>query len=169
MPFAIGGHHMAPRYSRAIRDVLMLVIIGGPLAAALLGFLGGGDPATATVRTGGTMLAVTAPETLRSGNWFEVEMAVSPQADVADLTLSIDRALWHRLSIDTMVPDAESAESLDGRYRYHFGEVKSGETFRLKIDGQIQPDGMRKLQGAVTAGDGERQLATLPVAIRILP
>lgn len=169
LPFAIGEQHMSPSHRRPLRDVLAAVIIGGPIGAALFGLLGGNDAATATVRAPAAQVSVTAPQVLRSGNWFEVEVEVAPSADVPDLTIAIDRALWRRLSVDTMVPDAESAESLDGRYRYHFGPVKRGETFVLKIDGQIQPDGMRRLQGRVTAGDGERPLADVPIGITVLP
>lgn len=169
LPFALAPRHLAPRHRRLTRDMLAALVIGLPLAAAMLGLLGGNDPATATIRSPAAQLSVTAPQVLRSGNWFEVEMQVVPTADVADLTIAIDRELWRRLSIDTMVPDAESAESLDGRYRYHFGPVKRGQPFALKIDGQIQPDGARRLEGRVVTGDGERQAASMPVGITVLP
>jgi len=68
-----------------------------------------------------------------------------------------------------MVPDAESAESTGGRYRYHFGKVKAGETFAMKLDGQIQPDGPRMLQGRIEAADDAAPLVGIPVAITVLP
>jgi hypothetical protein len=168
-PFGIGREHLDPPANRWARVTMTFVFIGGPILAALLGLLGGGDETPVTVRTPAASLTVEAPQILRSGNWFETLVTVAPAADVANLTISIDQPLWRGMSIDTAVPDAEKAEALDGTFTYSFGPVKHGQAFVFKLDGQIQPRGMRRLAGTVAARDGDRLLARVPLAIQVLP
>jgi hypothetical protein len=169
LPFGLNERHVrAPRMAR-LRNLGVAALIGLPIAAALAGVLGGGAPQVSRGSSSAAHMTVTAPAVLRSGNWFETELDITPSAAVEDLTIRIDQGLWHRLSIDTMVPDAESAEALDGRYSYHFGKVEAGERFTLKLDGQIQPAGLRRLEGAFEAADGDRPLVRVPVSITVLP
>jgi hypothetical protein len=169
LPFGLDERHARPPRTAWLRNLGVAVFIGLPIAAALAGLLGGGAPRVTTAATPAALMSVTAPAVLRSGNWFETEVIVTPAAPVDDLTIRIDKTLWHRLSIDTMVPDAESAEALDGRYIYHFGKVEARQRFTLKLDGQIQPAGLRRLTGAFEAADGERPLVRVPIRIMVLP
>lgn len=168
-PLGIGERHLRSRFLSRWRPWLAAVLFGVPLLAALLGFLGGGRDATFRAASPQAAMTITTPGVLRSGNWFETRVLVEPRADIADLTVAIDDPLWRGMSIDTLVPDAEKAESKDGSFAYGFGRVKAGERFVLKIDGQIQPRGLRRLRGDVTLRDGDRPLAVAPVSIQVLP
>ncbi|HUD30459.1 MAG TPA: hypothetical protein VMQ93_16445, partial [Novosphingobium sp.] len=106
---------------------------------------------------------------LRSGNWFETQLTVTPARDVKDLVMAVDQPLWRGMSIDTIAPDAESAEGLDGTFSYHFGEVKAGEPLRIKFDGQIQPRALRVLAGDITIADDKTDLIAIPLSITVLP
>lgn len=169
LPFGLTGRNACPARSARLRNIGVVALIGLPIAAALAGLLGGGAPRKSVAATPAAVMTVTSPAVLRSGNWFETEVMVKPAAPVDDLTIRIDKGLWHRLSIDTMVPDAESAEALEGRYIYHFGKVEARQRFTLKLDGQIQPAGWRRLEGAFEAADGERPLVGMPISITVLP
>lgn len=158
-----------PRGTPWIRRLLIAVLIAAPLAIAMTGVLGGGPMRDNVARAPEATLTVTAPPVLRSGNWFEVQVSARPNRDLADLTIAIDQPLWDRQSIDTIAPDAEKAEFKDGRYRYSFGPAKAGETFAVKFDGQIQPNGLRRLRGAMRLMDGEAELARVPLTITVLP
>lgn len=168
-PYGIDAAHLAPASTGRPRTLLTLLLIGGPLLAALLGWLGGGRETTFAARTAQAALTVETPGILRSGNWFETRIVVEPAVDVADLTIAIDQPLWRGMSIDTAVPDAEKVETLDDRFTYSFGALDRGKRFVFKLDGQIQPRGFRQLSGQVTARDGDRVLAQVPVAITVLP
>jgi len=168
LPYRIEERHLQAR-RKSWRPLLLLVILGIPLLSALLGLLGGGTPRTATASTTAVKLTMETPRVLRSGNWFETQMIVDTTVDVADLTIAIDQALWRRMSVDTLVPDAKEAKSVDSRFVYSFGPVARGERFVFKLDGQIQPYGLRRLEGRVTVRDGERPLASLPVTVLVLP
>ncbi|RZK02131.1 MAG: hypothetical protein EOO76_08045 [Novosphingobium sp.] len=168
-PIGIEARHLAPASSGWLRTSLTVVLIGGPLMAALLGWLGGGDEKIFAARGQQVSLAVETPDILRSGNWFETRVVVEPRADINDLAIAIDQPLWRGMSIDTTVPDAEKVDTLDDRFTYSFGPIKAGERFVLKIDGQIQPRGLRRLEGKVAVLDGERRLIEVPVAVTVLP
>ncbi len=168
-PFGILPRHIGGGALGWGRPLGRFVVIGVPLLAALLGLLGGGAPHVTSVASSTVTLSVEAPRVLRSGNWFETRVIVEPAADIADLTIAVDRPLWRRMSIDTMAPDAEKAESTGGAYAYGFGPVRRGERFVLKLDGQIQPQWLRRLHGRIAVRDGDRPLASVPVSLLVLP
>lgn len=168
-PFGIGSHHLESRSPPWRRGLLSLVLIGGPLLAAMLGLLGGTGPSATRVRTPAALLVVETPAILRSGNWFETLVTVEPTEDVADLTIALDQPLWRAMSIDTLAPDAEKSEAKDGTFSYSFGPLRRGQRFVLKLDGQIQPRGFRVLRGRVAASDGDRLLAAVALSTKVLP
>lgn len=168
-PFGIEDRHLRSGRMARWRPWLAPIVLGVPLLAALLGFLGGSGDTTVRASSPQADMEVVTPGTLRSGNWFETRVVVSPRADIADLTIAIDQPLWHGMSIDTVIPDAGKVEATGGGFAYSFGEVKAGERFVMKVDGQIQPRGLRRLEGAITLRDGDRPLASAPLSIWVLP
>lgn len=169
LPFAIGPQHLHERSRNRWRNLGVAVLLGGSIAAAMTGVLGGGASHTESARGAGVSAQLVYDPIVRSGNWYETTVTVRASAAVKDLTIAVDQRLWSRMSIDTVAPDAESAEALDGEYTYHFGAVKAGETFRLKLDGQIQPGLPRRQEGAFHVRDDKRELTSLPVRLTVLP
>lgn len=169
LPIGLEERHIRPRSPIWTRRVWILLLIGGPLALAMLGWLGGAEDRTMAVRTASANLTVETPTVLRSGNWFETRIVVEPQRDTTSLALAIDDRLWRGMSIDTAIPDAEKVEATGGRFTYTFGPVARGERLVFKLDGQIQPRGFRRLTGTIAAKDGEATLAQVPVALMVLP
>lgn len=167
-PFGIRKNHFYPG-NRLVARIAFFVIVGGVLLAAMLGVLGGGSAERTTARGEAAVLSVDAQRVLRSGNWFETRIEVAALQDIADLTVAIERPLWRRLSIDTLEPQPQDAEYADGAFRYSFGPLEAGDRLDLKIDGQIQPWGFRRLRGQVILLDGERPLAAVPLTVTVLP
>jgi len=169
VPYGISDlHQNVERYAR-LRTPLAVIVFALVLGSAMLGLLGGTGQKARAFASDAAVLKIEYAPVLRSGNWFEMELTVAPRADVKDLVITVDDPLWEGMSIDTIAPDAESAEALDGTYSYHFGEVKAGERFRLKLDGQIQPRAFRRLRGDIAVLDDKRPLLTAPLAITVLP
>lgn len=167
-PYRITERHIEPRRRTAAQVALWMILLA-PLLAAIFGFLGGGPSERTTVRNPLAELSVDAQRIARSGNWFETVIVAVPRRDVADLTIAIDQPLWRRMSIDTLAPDAEKAEFKEGSFRYAFGPLRAGERFEMKLDGQLQSWGYRRLRGEVELLDGERPLASVPLTITVLP
>lgn len=168
-PYGIDPRHFGPRHGPWLRPALKLLLIGLPLLAAMFGLLGGGAERVDAASAPQVRMEVVTPGIVRSGNWFETQVRVVPRADMADLTIAFDEDLWRFMSIDTLLPDAESAEFGEGRFTFHFGPVKAGDRFVLKIDGQIQPRWLRRQAGQVAVLDGETELVSAPVTLTVLP
>lgn len=168
-PYGIDPLHCeVPRLARwrtPVATAVFVVVLG----SALAGWLGGGPPKVTEYRAADAAATLEYEPVLRSGNWFETVLNVTPRHDVADLVVAVDQPLWRGMSIDTLTPDAESVEALDGRYAHHFGKVRAGERFRMKFDGQIQPRALRTLSGSIRIEDGKRSLLTMPVKVTVLP
>lgn len=168
-PYGIDALHCeVERYARW-RTPVAGAVFTTVLGAALLGWLGGGAPSVKTYVSSSARVDLEYEPVLRSGNWFETVLTITPVRHVKDLVVGVDQPLWRGMSIDTISPDAESAEGLDGAYSYHFGAVDGGQTMRIKFDGQIQPRALRILEGSITFKDGENSLMALPVKVTVLP
>jgi hypothetical protein len=168
-PFGITPKHVTGRALSRWRTVISVVVLAAVMLLAFSGLLGGASSSRIEAQGNGVSGTLEYDPIVRSGNWFETFVTVRAASDVKDLTVAIDHDLWRRMSIDTMVPDAESAEALGGAYAYHFGPVKAGETFRLKLDGQIQPGLWRRQSGSCNVLDVERELMAFPVTLTVLP
>lgn len=168
-PFGIAPRHDDVGRFAAWRTPLAVLVIVGVIGAAFTGWLGGGTDEKTRLETPMATIEMTHAGILRSGNWFETRVRITPRQALSDLVVGIDDPLWSGMSIDTIVPDAESATALDGVYAYHFGKVEAGQPFVLKFDGQIQPRSFRRLEGNLHVADGESEIATIPLRLTVLP
>ncbi len=145
------------------------VVLGAILLLAATGLLGGGRSPVERVEAPGATMTVKLPRTLRSGLFFETEVTVAAKADIADAVIAIPPSLWQDQTINSQIPAAESEEFKDGVFRFHYGPLKAGETLHAKFDGQINPPLTWGTAGAVIVLDGEREIARVPLSIRVLP
>jgi hypothetical protein len=168
-PFGIARRNLLGHARSRWRTTVTVVLLGAVLLLAFTGLLGGG--AAHRVRAQAPELSgeLAYDAIVRSGNWYETVLTVRAAREIQDLTIAVDDPLWRKMSIDTIAPDAESAEALDDEYVYHFGPAKAGESFRLKLDGQIQPGMLRRQTGAIRVRDDEREILAFPVSMTVLP
>lgn len=146
--------------------LLLLIVLLGPGLAGLFG----GQPAIVRHSSNDMVaMSVRTPETLRNGMAFETIVEVTPQRSIGDLVIAVSDVLWREMTINTMIPAAGDESHRSGFHRFSFGDAKPGETFRFKIDGQINPPLFAGTSGEVVALDGERRLAAVPVTITVLP
>jgi hypothetical protein len=168
-PYGIDAYHCEVERFARWRTPLAVLVFVVVLGSALLGWLGGGGASVKAYVSPAAKVMLEHEPILRSGNWFETVLTVTPARDVKDLVMAVDQPLWRGMSIDTIAPDAESAEGLGGTYSYHFGAVKAGEPLRIKFDGQIQPRALRVLEGDITIADDKTGLIAIPLSITVLP
>jgi hypothetical protein len=143
------------------------VVFGLVVALALSGLLG--HERTWAADAGGARLEVHTSEIIRNGEFFEMRIRVVPQADVGELVIGIDDAIWEDVTVNTMIPGAADEVNEDGETRFTFAELSSGTTFLFKIDMQINPDILGGNGGRVTVYDGDTELVATEIAITVLP
>ena len=150
-------------------SLVSIIVLGALMALALTGLLAGARTPPETVRAAAADLQVTMPRTLRNGEFFEMDVAVTARAPITDATIVLPPGLWRDMTINTMIPAASEETYKDGAFRFRYGPLKAGDTLTIKIDGQINPPLTWGTRGSVALYDGDRRLVELPVHVRVLP
>lgn len=167
-PDGIDPAHAEPRSGGGLRWIAVL-LLAAIMLAALLGAFGGGK-ARPVIATGeAALIEVRTPRVIRNGMFFETQIRVTARAPVAKAVIAVDTTLWRDMTINTMVPAPSEESFKDGAFRFDYGPLKPGESLDIKIDGQINPSLFAGTRGTVAVLDGERQLATIPLHITVLP
>lgn len=146
-----------------------LLLLAALLATGLSGTFAGQPATMRRAVSDSAALAVRMPDILRNGMAFETIVEVTPRRPVGDLVIAMSDGLWREMTINTMMPAAGEESHKDASHRFAFGRAEAGETFRFKIDGQINPPLFAGTSGMITALDGETALASVPVRIKVLP
>lgn len=168
-PDGISARHLRPAVGFRAIESLPVWILGALLCLALFGVFGGGKAQTTHVASPAADLSVRIPRTLRSGMFFEMQIDVVARAEIADLRIALPPSLWHEMTINTVVPAAESEAFEGGDFSFSYGRLRSGERLSVKVDGQINPALTLGTRGDVRLFDGDAELAGLQTTIRVLP
>jgi hypothetical protein len=169
-PDGLGDPHLSPRTGlHRHASPLSLLFLGGLLAMALAGPLGGAREEPLLGVGEAADLTVDTPRTLRNGMFFETRIVVEAKRDVARLVVAIPPELWRHQTQNSMVPAAAEETFTDGAFRFDYGPLPAGERFEVKLDLQINPDLLGGARGRVAAFDGEAELVSVPVEVKVLP
>ena len=154
-----------PRRLIALRFLVFALVIG--LAAA--GLLGGGGATSRSSENAEATFLVTSHERLRNGNLFEIRFTVAAQKTITDAVIAVPVRLLREATVNALVPAPAKERSEDGEYRFRFGRLESGDVFRFKLDGQLNPMLVGRVDGHYRLLDGEREIARLPAKLEVLP
>ena len=146
-----------------------LILLAVLMILGLAGALGGHPPSRHQVETADVVFHVLSPDRLRNGMVFETLVEIEAKKPVRQLVVSISDGLWQDMTINTMIPAAETEEYRGGFHRFSFSGLQSGEVFRFKVDGQINPPLLGQVRGTVAAWDGSRKLAAINLRTKVLP
>ena len=139
------------------------------LVVALLGFLGGAPAPTVRATSDGASLAVTTPDRLRNGMFFETRMSAVAKRPIEDAVIAVPAAMWRDATVNTIIPAAAEEEFVDGEFRFHFGPLGVGERLGVKIDGQMNPPRFGSSSGRIRLLDGEAEVVAVPVTLKVIP
>jgi hypothetical protein len=169
-PDGIKPAELEPFSGRGRRaNPLPLLILAALMVVALAGLLGGQPDRISRAESDAAVISVRSPAILRSGMFFETVVEVTPKRPVEHLVIVLSDGLWRQMTVNSMIPAAEKEEQGDGFFRFSFGKVEQGETFRFKVDGQINPPLFAGTRGEIVALDDEIRLAGLSVATKVRP
>jgi hypothetical protein len=148
---------------------ISLLILGGLLAAALAGAFGGGHAPVSVAETEAAKLMITTPGIARNGEFYETRVTITPKRPVKELVLAVTPSLWRDITQNAMIPQASDEKFEDGLYRFSYGKAEAGQAVHVQMDFQINPALFGGNRGAVSAYDGDRLLARLPVSMEVRP
>lgn len=146
-----------------------LGILAVILAVALAGFVGGAPAPTLRAASVGASLAVTTPDRLRNGMFFETRISAEAKAPIADAVIAVPAVMWRDVTVNTLIPAPAEEEFVDGEFRFHFGPLEAGEKLGFKIDGQMNPPRFGSTAGRIRLLDGEAEVVTLPISLKVIP
>ena len=162
-------HARRQSFARHYMGWAALALLGGLLALALTGVLGGQPNPTVTNDSERAELAVNTPRILRSGEFFEMRFRVRAKQPIAKPVLAVSHAYLRDLTLNTFKP-SPAGESSDGTfYRMEFDALEAGEAFEVMIDGQVNPDLFGGTKGSVELLDGEVPIARQPLELEVRP
>ena len=153
---------------RGRASLLSLILLAGLMAAGLAGLFGG-QPSTTWRADGEATLKVKTPTVLRNGMIFETIVEVRPKQPVDNLVIGVSDPLWRNMTINTMIPAASEESYMNGFRRFAFGELDQGDTLRFKIDGQTNPSLLGGTSGVIAVFDGEKELTSIAIKMKVLP
>lgn len=154
---------------KGFNPLLPLLLLAALMIAGLVGLLGGKPDMVRRVNADAAALTVRAPSVIRNGMFFETIVEVQAHRPVDDLVIAISAPLWRQMTINTMIPAASEESYSQGAQRFSFGKLEAGDSFRFKIDGQINPSLFAGTRGEIAVLDGDRRIVGTPVTMKVLP
>jgi hypothetical protein len=152
---------------RRLTGIAPIALLAAILLAALLGF--GGRETTLRATANGTTMEWHGPERIRNGEVLELRLGVTSERAIEGLVVEVPHSLWEDITISSLIPAAAEETSSDGVFRFAYGPLAPGTEFRLKVDGQLNPDIAGGNAGVVRVLDGDVELVSLSVTIEVLP
>lgn len=163
------SHAKAVGGLRAHASLNAFLVLGGLVALAMTGLLGGRPSPITVVTAPAATLQVKLARPLRSGLFFETRIVIVARRDIAKPVIGIDPTLWRDLTINSHIPAAIDETFKDGQYRFEYAAIKAGDTLEIKIDGQTNPPMVGSLTGNITLLDGDARLTETRLSIPVLP
>lgn len=148
---------------------ISILLLGGILLAAWLGVTGGQPSPPRMADFGDARLIVKTPTTIRNGEFFETDITLTAKAPIEDAVIAVTPALWHDMTVNTMIPAAVEESFEDSRFRFAYGPLDAGESLHVKIDGQINPPLFAGTEGEIAVLDGDRRIGAMPLRIKVRP
>ena len=148
---------------------ISILILGGLLVAAGVGLLGGQPSPPRTANFGDARLVVKTPTIIRNGEFFETDLTLTAQAPIQDAVIAVSPALWHDMTVNTMIPAPAEESFRNGQFHFSYGPLGAGESVHVKIDGQINPPLFAGTRGEISVFDGSRRIGAMPLRIKVLP
>ena len=130
----------------------------------------GQRPGGATVATSAARLQVYAPTRVRGGLLYEARFRVTARRELKKATLVLDPGWAESMQINTIEPSPVSEASRDGKLSFALGHVRSGESFLLFMEFQVNPTNVawHRPQN-VELFDGDTHLLTLKRKLTVYP
>lgn len=148
---------------------LSIAILGALVVLAMTGSLGGAPHPVRIAEASATRVEVSAPAVLRNGEFFEIRITVVPHRPIDALAIGVSPSYWRDITINTMFPAPAEESHEAGVFRFDYGGAEAGKPLVVKIDGQINPSLLWGTSGRVLVYDGEAEIASVPVELRVLP
>ena len=138
---------------------------------ALLGLLNvfGQRPSTATADAAPARLELYAPSHLRGGLLYMARFRITAKQDLKKATLVLDPGWAESMTINTIEPAPTDETSDNGKLALTLGPIRTGDSFLLFMQFQINPTNVGRHSQNVELRDGETHIATIHRTATVFP
>lgn len=162
------GHRDDPRQGELLLRRGLLAALALVAVLALAGTFGQRE-ARSVASGGGATLAVSAPERLRGGLFFQGRFTITAERDIESATLVLDRGWMEGMHINTIEPAPVGEASRDGRLALDFGHVAPGDELVAYLQFQVNPTNVGVRSQDVGLYDGETPLTSVERTVTVFP
>ena len=166
LPEGLDARHDTKRGVHA--SVVSLVLLGALMAWGLSGRAGNHAERLAA-RNADVAFEVVTPGWIRAGEIYEQKIRITALRPIRQLGLAVTPELWREVTVNGLMPEPESQEQSGRDWRFTWKALDAGTTFELKVDAQVNPSLWGRNEGRMAVLDGDRELASVPVAMNVLP
>ena len=138
--------------------------------AALAGWGVIGQRASESVATaGGVTMAVSGPDTVRGGLYYQVTVDITTRTAVEYPRLVLDEGWWEGMQVNSIEPAPESEAPRDGRVVLTYGALDPGDRLKIWFQFQVDPTSTGRRSHAIELDDEARPLVRVDRDITVLP
>jgi hypothetical protein len=141
------------------------------IAMAVLGLLNvfGQRPTTTTKDASAASLELYVPSHLRGGLLFMARFTITAKEDLQNATLVLAPGWTEDMTINTVEPSPTNETSDDGRLSLELGQIKTGATFVLYMEFQVNPTNVGRASQDVELRDGDTHITTIERTLTVYP
>lgn len=169
VPDGIAADHLTSGLLGRYRGLLPLAVLGVMVLVALTGALGGAPNPTVRAEGMAGTIEIKAPQILRNGTFFEMDIAVVAQRPIAEPVIAISRSYLKDMTVNTHLPEPADMGFEGDAFTMTYPAMDAGDRLLVKLDGQINPPLIGRSVGTITLRDDKAAIAEIPVALRVLP
>jgi hypothetical protein len=143
-------------------------------ALAILALLGlanvfGQKPSEARATGSGASLAVSAPNDLRGGLYFQGRFEVAGERDLEQPTLVLSPDWFDGIHLNTIEPEPTGTTPENGGVGLEYDTLPAGEVLTVYLELQVNPTTMGRRAQWAELRDGDRTLARVERPVTIFP
>lgn len=161
---AARGRAEGEPWARRLGVALLALFCG----AGLLNVFGQ-QPGTTVAEGGGARLEVDGPDRLRGGLMGQFRITVTSGHRLARPRLVLADGFLEETTINTITPEAADQGSEDGRLVLAYGPVAAGAPLVVRVQFQVNPNGVGSREQDVELRDGDTVLARVDRHLVVLP
>src|SRR4051794_6753103 len=129
-----------------------------------------GQQATSASASGpDATLALSAPEVVRGGLFFQSRLDVRARRDVAFPRIVLDHGWLEGMQVNSIEPAPASEASRDGRVVLTYDKLAAGDVLRIWFQFEVDPTSMGHRPYGVELDDASTRLARIDRPITVLP
>ena len=157
---------------RAVERWLRWILVALLTSFAILGLANvfGQQPSENRVDAAGATLAVSAPDDLRGGLFFQGRFEIVAREAIRTPTLRLASGWFDGFHLNTIEPEPTgTGPETGGDVTLEFDPLPAGKTLTVYLELQVNPTTMGRRDQSAELRDGERTLASLDRRVTIFP